>query len=352
MKPPAGTEPPGGAPAVMDPIAALGLAVHYLDRELAPGAKVKAFQKAAETVADRPADEIARRAEAGTLTELDGIGPSTARVIAEAIAGETDGYLADLEARSRVPIGEGGPVLERLRGDCHCHTTWSDGGASLREMAAAAMALGHEWLAVTDHSARLTVAHGLDERRLALQLDEIAGLNEELTPFRILTGMEVDILPDGSLDLADEMLGRLDVVVGSVHSKLRMDSDAMTRRMVAAVASPHMDILGHCTNRKVVGGGRPPSAFDAEIVFAACARFDTAVEINCRPERQDPPEELVELALEWDCKVSVDSDAHATGQLEWLPYGADKAVRCGVDADDIVNTWPAEDLLAWTASHN
>lgn len=346
MKPPAATELPA------DPIAALGLAVHYLDRELAPGAKVKAFLKAIEVVADRPADEIARRAEAGSLTELDGIGPSTARVIIEALSGATDGYLADLEARSRVPVGDGGPVLERLRGDCHCHTTWSDGGASVRDMAGTAMALGHEWLVITDHSARLTVAHGLNEQRLALQLDEIAGLNEELAPFRILTGMEVDILPDGSLDLADEMLGRLDVVVGSVHSKLRMDSDAMTRRMVAAVASSHVDILGHCTNRKMVGGGRPPSAFDAEIVFAACAQFDTAVEINCRPERQDPPEELLELALEWECKVSVDSDAHATGQLEWLPYGADKAVRCGIPVDDIVNTWPADDLLAWTASHS
>ena len=347
MKPPAG--PPATTEPPADPIAALGLAVHYLDRELAPSAKVKAFQRAIEVVADRPEEEIARRAEAGTLTELDGIGPSTARVVAEAIAGVADGYLANLEARSRVPIADGGPVLERLRGDCHCHTTWSDGGASLRNMAAAAVALGHEWLAITDHSARLTVAHGLDERRLALQLDEIAELNEELAPFRILTGMEVDILPDGTLDLADEMLGRLDVVVGSVHSKLRMDSGAMTRRMVAAVASPHVDILGHCTNRKMAGGGRPPSAFDAEIVFAACSRFDTAVEINCRPERQDPPEELLELALEWGCKVAVDSDAHATGQLEWLPYGADKAVRCGVPVDDIVNTWPAEDLLAWTA---
>ena len=341
-----------GSVEAVRPSVALSLAVHYLDRELAPGPKVRAFQRAlavAEAVGDA---ELAERADAGTLTDLDGVGPSTARVMAEALAGVDDGYLAELERRSRVPVGAGGPVLARLRGDCHCHTTWSDGGAPLRAMATTAAALGHEWVAITDHSARLTVAHGLDESRLRRQMDEIAQLNVEMAPFRILTGMEVDILEDGTLDLADELLAELDVVVASVHSKLRMPSEEMTPRMVASIANPHSDILGHCTNRKVVGGGRPPSAFDADIVFAACARFDKAVEINCRPERQDPPEDLLRLAVEWGCKVSVDTDAHATGQLEWQPYGADKAVRCDVPVDDIVNTWPADDLLAWTRGHS
>ena len=296
--------------------------------------------------------ELAARAAAGTLTEVDGLGPSTARVIAEAFAGVDDGYLAELEQRSRVPIGAGGPVIERLRGDCHCHTTWSDGGASLRAMATTAAALGHEWVAITDHSARLTVAHGLNEDRLRRQMNEIAQLNVEMAPFRILTGMEVDILADGSLDLSDELLAELDVVVASVHSKLRMPSEEMTPRMVAAIANPHTDILGHCTNRKLVGGGRPQSSFDADIVFAACAQFDKAVEINCRPERQDPPEELLRLAVEWGCKVTVDTDAHATGQLEWQAYGADKAMRCDVPVDDIANTWPVETFLEWTANHS
>lgn len=336
----------------MQPSAALSLAVHYLDRELAPSAKVRAFQRALQIAETLGESELAARAAAGTLTEVDGLGPSTARVIAEALAGVDDGYLAGLEQRSRVPVGAGGPVIERLRGDCHCHTTWSDGGASLRAMATTAAALGHEWVAITDHSARLTVAHGLDEGRLRRQMDEIAQLNVEMAPFRILTGMEVDILADGSLDLSDELLAELDVVVASVHSKLRMPSEEMTPRMVAAVANPHTDILGHCTNRKLVGGGRPQSSFDADIVFAACAQFDKAVEINCRPERQDPPEELLRLAVEWGCKVSVDTDAHATGQLEWQPYGADKAVRCDVPVDDIVNTWSAEAFLEWTANHS
>ena len=331
---------------------ALSLAIHYLDRELAPGAKVRAFQRALEVAEDIGDTRLAERAAAGTLTELDGVGPSTARVITEALAGIDDGYLAELEQRSRVPVGAGGPVLERLRGDCHCHTNWSDGGAPLRAMAETAQALGHEWVVITDHSARLTVAHGLDEDRLRRQMAEIAQLNAEMAPFRILTGMEVDILTDGSLDLSDEVLAELDVVVASVHSKLRMPSAEMTPRMVAAIANPNTDILGHCTNRKVVGGGRPPSTFDAEVVFAACAHFDKAVEINCRPERQDPPEELLALAVRWGCKVSVDTDAHATGQLEWQPYGADKAVRCGVPVDDIVNTWPAERLLDWSSGHN
>ncbi|MEY2459748.1 MAG: putative hydrolase, partial [Acidimicrobiaceae bacterium] len=215
----------------------------------------------------------------------------------------------------------------------------------------AAQALGHEYLVMTDHSARLTIAHGLSAERLRDQLVEIERLNEELAPFRILTGMEVDILEDGALDMTDEMLARLDVVVASVHSKLSMERDAMTKRMVLAMASPHTDILGHCTGRKVVGRGRPQSKFDAELVFAACARFDKAVEINCRPERQDPPEDLLQLALDWSCKVSIDTDAHAPGQLEWQPYGCDKAARLGIDTENIVNTMAADDLVAWAASH-
>ena len=335
----------------MEPVAALAQAIHYLDRELAPSQKVRAFQRAAEVVLATPADEIRERAAAGTLTDLAGIGASTAEVITDALDANPDGYLARLEERSRIPAGQGTAVLRALRGDCHTHTTWSDGGAPLEAMARTAIALGHEWIVITDHSARLTIAHGLDEERLARQLDDIAALNDRLAPFRILTGREVDIFEDGSLDLADEMLAELDLVVASVHSKMKLPRDQMTRRMVAAIASPHVDVLGHLTNRKLNGRGRPPCDFDPEIVFAACARFDTAVEINCRPERQDPPENLLELALEWECKIAIDTDAHATGQLEWLPYGADKAVRCGVPVDDIVNTWTADELVGWTASH-
>jgi putative hydrolase len=271
------------------------------------------------------------------------------------MAGDTPSYLAKLEEETVIPMGEGAEIRAALRGDCHTHSTWSDGGAPIEKMARAAIALGHEYIVLTDHSPRLTVARGLSPERLARQLSEVAELNERLAPFRILTGMEVDILEDGRLDLADELLSGLDVVVASVHSKFRQPRPEMTRRMVMAVASPHVDILGHCTGRLVPGarggGGRKGVVFDPELVFAACARFDTAVEINCRPERQDPPEELLALALEWECRVSIDTDAHAPGQLEWQPYGCDKAARLGVDTGAIVNTRPADELLAWAASH-
>ena len=295
--------------------------------------------------------ELEKRVHAGTLTELDGIGKSTGSVIEAAVLGEPSTYLSDLESRSEISIGEGADLRAGLRGDCHAHSTWSDGGATVREMALAAQALGHGYLVMTDHSPRLTIAHGLSEERLAAQLEEIEGLNRELAPFRILTGMEVDILVDGRLDLSDAMLERLDVVVANVHSKMRLPSPEMTQRMVLAIANPHVDILGHLTNRKVVGAGRPPSEFDADMVFAACARFDTAVEINCRPERQDPPDELLALAIEWDCKLAIDTDAHAPGQLEWQPYGCDKAARHGVHADQVINTMAVDDLVAWAASH-
>lgn len=336
----------------MRPVDALRQCIYYLDRELAPGSKVRAFAHAAGVVDALDGDELRARVDAGTLTELDGIGPSTAEVIADAVLGRSDGYLARLERRSRVPLGEGAPVRAALRGDLHVHTSWSDGSVPVRTVVDNARALGHDYVVITDHSPRLTVAHGLDEARLARQLDEIAALNDEVAPFRVLTGMEVDICEDGSLDLSDEMLARLDVVVASVHSKFRMPAAEMTRRLVTAVASPHVDVLGHCTNRIVAGKrGRPPSEFDAEIVFAACARFTTAVEINCRPERQDPPDALLDLALDWRCPIAVSTDAHSPGQMEWLAFGCDKAARHGIDPDAIVNTWPVERLLAWTASH-
>jgi putative hydrolase len=337
----------------MTPEQALARVIHCLDRAHASGYKTKAFVRALDVVRSTDPDELAGRAKAGTLTDLDGIGDSTAGVIADALAGREPAYLTKIEAESQVPITPEGQVYrDALRGDCHLHSTWSDGGAPIAAMAATAIALGHEYMVQTDHSARLTVAHGLNEQRLSDQLDEIAAVNADIAAaghdFRILAGMEVDILEDGSLDLADEMLERLDVVVASVHSKLRMERRQMTERMLMAVASPHVDILGHCTGRMI--GKRPPSQFDADYVFAACARFGTAVEINCRPERLDPPRELLDVAIEHGCWFSIDSDAHATGQLEWQPHGCDRAAERGVPIERIVNTLSADDLLAWTAT--
>ncbi|MGH3444199.1 MAG: PHP domain-containing protein, partial [Nocardioidaceae bacterium] len=167
--------------------------------------------------------------------------------------------------------------------------------------------------------------------------------------FRLLRGIEVDILDDGSLDQTEQMLARLDVRVASVHSKLKMDRDAMTRRMCTAAAHPRTNVLGHVTGRLVRGnrGTRGQSQFDAEKVFAACAAHDVAVEINSRPERRDPPGELIETALAAGCLFSIDSDAHAPGQLDFLAYGAERAERHGVPLERIVNTWPADRLLDW-----
>jgi putative hydrolase len=337
--------------AVMSPAEALDRVVYLLDRDLAEGRRVAAYAKARDLARELGDDEIVRLHRAGELLDQPGIGKSTGNVIALAVDGGIDEHLAALDAETAIDVGEGADLRAALKGDCHSHTYWSDGGASVTEMARTAMALGHEYLVITDHSPRLTIAHGLNRQRLLQQLEEIEQVNEDLAPFRILTGMEVDILEDGALDQDADLLERLDVVVASVHSKLRMPEQEMTRRMVMAVASPHVDILGHCTGRKVVGTGRPQSQFDADIVFAACARFDTAVEINCRPERQDPPEELLALALDWDCKVSIDTDAHAPGQLEWQVYGCDKAAKMDIEAERIVNTMSAEDLIAWAGSH-
>jgi putative hydrolase len=296
-------------------------------------------------------EELERRCAEGTLQELEGIGKATAAVVMDAQAGRVPAYLADLEATGG-PLVEGGDELRPLlRGDLHSHSDWSDGGSPIEEMVMTAVELGREYQALTDHSPRLKVARGLSVERLTRQLGVVDGINAHLgKEFRLLKGIEVDILDDGGLDQTEAMLGRLDVVVASVHSKLRMDAGPMTRRMVKAVENPYVDVLGHCTGRLVRGGRgtRPQSEFDAVAVFAACAEHGVAVEINSRPERQDPPDDLIALALEAGCLFSIDTDAHAPGQLDFLQYGAARAEAAGVPAERVVTTWPLERLLEWT----
>ncbi|WP_298515658.1 PHP domain-containing protein [uncultured Nocardioides sp.] len=337
------------------PVAALRRIGFLLERGREDTYKVRAFRGAAAAILPLSDDELRSRMADGTLTDLPGVGASSATVIRAALAGELPERLAALEEEHGGPLTEGGHELRaQLRGDLHSHSDWSDGGSPIEEMAFTAMELGHEYQVLTDHSPRLRVANGLSADRLRRQLGVIDAVNQHLSSggeggFTLLKGIEVDILDDGSLDQIDELLDQLDVRVASVHSKLKMDAPDMTRRMVAAVRNPRVNVLGHCTGRMVMGarGVRQQSQFDARAVFAACAASDTAVEINSRPERRDPPTKLLELARDLGCLFSIDSDAHAPGQLDFLWYGAERAEAAGIDPDRIVNTWPRERLLTW-----
>ncbi|OBG86872.1 hypothetical protein A5699_20415 [Mycobacterium sp. E802] len=334
----------------MDPVTALRQIAYYKDRAREDPRRVMAYRNAADTVEALTDAQRERLGASNSWQTLPGVGPKTAKVIAQAWAGHEPDSLVELRSAAK-DLG-GGELRAALRGDLHVHSNWSDGSAPIEEMMLAARELGHEYCALTDHSPRLKIANGLSPERLREQLDVIEQVRELVAPMRILTGIEVDILEDGSLDQEPELLERLDVVVASVHSKLAMDAPAMTRRMLNAVANPHTDVLGHCTGRLVTGGRgqRPESKFDAEKVFTACRDHGTAVEINSRPERRDPPTRLLELARDIGCVFSIDTDAHAPGQLDFLGYGAQRALDAEVPAERIVNTWPAEQLLDWTAS--
>lgn len=341
----------------MDAVAALNEIAFWLERGRAATFKVQAFRKAAGVIGTLPPEEVRARAVSGRLKSMKGIGERTFQVIRQAVDGEVPEYLADLREKGAKPLAAGGAELARqLRGDLHSHSEWSDGGSPIELMLAAAGVLGREYLALTDHSPNLTIANGLSAERLKEQLDEVAALNSgdggDGTAPRLLSGIEVDILESGELDQDPDLLDRLDIVVASVHSKLRADAKTMTRRMLGGIRAPHTNVLGHCTGRLVEGsrGTRPPSDFDAQEVFAACAEYGVAVEINSRPERQDPPDALIQLALDAGCLFSIDSDAHAPGQLDFLQYGAERAERNGVPAERIVTTWPVDRLLEWAAA--
>ena len=332
----------------MSPHDVLAEIAFRLERQRAEPFRIQAFRRASAAIAGTTEEELRARAADGRLARVKGIGGRSLEVIREALGGGVPAYLQDLRDRADAPPSPAGALLlAQLRGDLHVHSEWSDGTTPIETMVEAARLLGREYIALTDHSPNLKVANGLSPERLGEQLEVLGALD---APLRVLPGIEVDILEDGALDQEPALLDRLDVVVASLHGQLRADSAAITGRLLGAIADPHTTAIGHITGRLVEGrrGTRPQSVFDADRVFAAAAEAGVAIEINCRPERQDPPEDLIAKALDAGCLFSIDTDAHAPGHLDFLGLGAERAAAAGIQVERIVTSWPVEHLLDWS----
>lgn len=333
----------------MTPQEALAEIAFRLERDRAEPFRIQAFRRAAAAIADIGDDQLRARAADGRLGRTKGIGGRSLEVITQALGGGTPDYLQRLRDEAEAPSSDAGrELLSLLRGDLHTHSEWSDGTTPIESMVETARILGREYLALTDHSPNLKVANGLTPERLTEQLDVVAALDEP--GMRLLPGIEVDVLEDGTLDQEPALLDRLDVVVASLHSRLRADRHEITARLLGAIADPHTAVIGHITGRLVEGrrGTRPQSEFDSARVFAAAADAGVAIEINSRPERQDPPDDLLTEAIAAGCLFSIDTDAHAPGHLDLLGLGAERAAAAGVPSARIVTTWPVDELLTWT----
>ncbi|MDO8670873.1 MAG: DNA polymerase/3'-5' exonuclease PolX [Dehalococcoidia bacterium] len=232
-----------------------------------------------------------------------------------------------------------------IKGNLHTHSLWSDGLDTIETMSVAAQSRGYQYLAMTDHSGGLGVAHGLSVARVREQIEEIKGLNQRLSGIRLLTGIEVDIRVDGSLDLPDDLLADLDIVVASIHSAMGQDEEKMTQRLLRAIANPNVDIIGHPTCRIV--GGREPIRMGIDAVFRAAAAAGTAMEINAAPMRLDLKDDLVRRARDLGVKVAIGTDAHNVDHLDFMHFGVGVARRGWCGTEDVVNAWPLEKVLAF-----
>src|SRR6266566_2394562 len=233
---------------------------------------------------------------------------------------------------------------EEVQGDLQMHTTASDGKNSIEEMAAAAKALGHTYIAITDHSKAVTVANGLDEKRMAVQIKKLRAADEKGLGIRVFVGSEVDILKDGSLDYSDEILAQLDVVVCSVHSYMNMESAAMTDRLLAAIENPYTQIIAHPTGRLLLR--RDAFPYDMEKVLDACAKHGVAMECNSFPDRLDLKDVYLRMCKDRGVKVVISTDAHTTTNLSFVRYGVTMARRGWLEKKNVINTLPADELLA------
>lgn len=303
--------------------------------------RAKAFSQAAWSIAlQRP--DLEKLARADSLTSIEGVGDGIARVLRDLIETGQSRYLNRLREQMQQPErdDESKADLERYQGDIHSHTTWSDGRATMLEMAQGARALGYRYLGVTDHSPRITVVHGLNAERLLAQSREMAEVQEQVEGLTLLQGIEVDILEDGSLDLPDAVLEILDVVIASPHVKLRQEPAAMTERMLRAASHPHVDVIGHPTGRRP--GSREGATYDFEAVFKTAAKNGVAVEIDCDPARMDLSPEMARLALECGCDFVVDADAHAPAEFAYVPMAFWMPRRADIPEDRILNFKPVD----------
>jgi len=275
------------------------------------------------------------------------------------VAGKTEEEVYDIvdlewippeirENRGEIEASENGKLpklisLDDLKGDLHCHTTYTDGVDSIEEMARAAKGLGHQYLAITDHSKRVTVAEGLDAKELAKQIEEIDKINEKLNDFRILKGVEVDILEDGSLDLPDDILKELDIRVCSIHYKLGLSSEKQTRRILKAMENPYFNIWGHPTDREI--HKRDPIELNMDKIMSEAAERNVFMEINSSPRRLDLNDIYSKMAKEHGIKIAISTDSHTKDNLKNLKYGVNQARRGWLETDDIINTKSAVEII-------
>jgi histidinol phosphatase-like PHP family hydrolase len=319
--------------------------------------KQKALRRASRLALFWPEEAYRLVEQDRALTELQSVGPWVASVLDAWLTSDDppepvepppvrQGFLTLAEVRETLAPAPRWWV-DDLAADLQMHTTYSDGTVPLREMAASAFEYGYSFVAVTDHSKGLQIANGMDEAELAVQGAEISRLNEELAPEgqRVLRSIEMDLSPEGVEDMEPASLASLDVVMGAFHSKLRLKDD-QTDRYLAAMRNPHITTLAHPRGR--IFNRRVGLWADWEKVFAEAAAQGKAVEIDANPNRQDLDVELLKLAVEAGCRISIGTDAHSVFELRFIEFGLALAIRAGVPRDRILNYGRADDVIRWS----